>query len=117
MTGHKGWGKSSWRAAALPGTTTSSVAAAVTLQVWSSLPTAEVLAQAAANTVRPALNTRGAAYAAAVAAGLDPQLLYDYRCRVLNMVKAHYGGHCFFQRTYVYASTCMERAQFGQGVI
>jgi hypothetical protein len=61
------------------------------LQVWSSLPTAEVLAQAAANTVRPALNTRGSAYAAAVAAGLDPQLLYDYRCRVLNMVKAHYG--------------------------
>jgi hypothetical protein len=60
-------------------------------QVWSSLPTTEVLAQAAANTVRPALDTRGAAYAAAVAAGLDPQLLYDYRCRMLNMVKAHYG--------------------------
>ncbi|WIA41790.1 hypothetical protein OEZ86_009122 [Tetradesmus obliquus] len=60
------------------------------VKVWSTLPTAEVLAQAAANTVRPALNTRGSAYAAAVAAGLDPQLLYDYRCRVLNMVKAHY---------------------------
>jgi hypothetical protein len=63
----------------------------VFLQVWSTLPTAEVLAQAAANTVRPALNTRSSAYAAAVAAGLDPQLLYDYRCRVLNMVKADYG--------------------------
>jgi hypothetical protein len=72
-------------------------------QVWSSLPIAEVLAQAAANTVRPALNTRGAAYAAAVAAGLDPQLLYDYRCRVLNMVKAHYGERCSV--TYVMIKT------------
>lgn len=78
------------------------------LQVWSTLPTAEVLAQAAANTVRPAFNTRGSAYAAAVAAGLDPQLLYDYRCRVLNMVKAHYGesscrrvgSACFGRRPY-----------------
>lgn len=60
-------------------------------QVWSRLPTEAMLAQAAANTVRPGLNRSSPAYAAALDAGLDPQLLYDYRCRVLNMVKAHYG--------------------------
>lgn len=63
------------------------------LQVWSRLSTADVLAQAAANTVRPALNPSGPAYQTAVANGLDPQLLYDYRCRVLHMVKAHYGEY------------------------
>lgn len=60
-------------------------------QVWSRLPTAEVLAQAAANTVRPALNLKSKAYRNAIEKGQDPQLLYDYRCRVLHMVKAHYG--------------------------
>jgi hypothetical protein len=49
-------------------------------QVWSTLPTAEILAEAAANTVRTPINMQGAAAQAAVATGLDHQLLYDYRC-------------------------------------
>jgi len=48
-------------------------------QVWTGLPTGEMLAEAAANTVRPPLNPNSPAVQAAAAAGLDPQLLYDYR--------------------------------------
>lgn len=48
-------------------------------QVWASLPTAEMLAEAAANTVRSPVNPDSPAVKAAEAAGLDPQLLYDYR--------------------------------------
>jgi hypothetical protein len=51
-----------------------------------------VMAEAAARTVRPPLPPRSPAVRAAVLAGLDPQLLYDYRCRLLNMTKAHYGA-------------------------
>eukprot|EP00775_Hariotina_reticulata_P012274 gene12274-12411_t len=62
----------------------------VVVKVWSELPTDEVIAQAEASTVRPPIDCNTPEAKAAVAAGLDPQILYDYRCRVLNMVKAHY---------------------------
>jgi hypothetical protein len=65
--------------------------AVVVEQVWSELPTDEVIAQAEANTIRPPINLNAPEALATVAAGLDPQVMYDYRCRVLNMVKAHYG--------------------------
>lgn len=49
------------------------------VQVWTSLPTGEMLSEAAANTVRPPLNLNSPAVKAVAAAGLDVQLLYDYR--------------------------------------
>jgi hypothetical protein len=39
--------------------------------------------------------------------GLDPQLLYDYRCRVLNMVKAHYGERLIV--VCCFGSSCCSR--------
>lgn len=65
-------------------------------QVWTQLPTEQVLAQAAAATVAAPLQRDSPACAAVLAEGLDPQLVYDYRCRVLHMAKAHYGecGDC-----------------------
>ncbi|KAF8058312.1 NHX8 [Scenedesmus sp. PABB004] len=60
------------------------------VKMWSMLPTQPVLAAAQAACVRRPLREGCPAVAAARAAGLDPQLLFDYRCRVLNMVKAHY---------------------------
>ena len=46
---------------------------------WTTLPTGPVLAQAAASTVRARISAKGPAAQAAIAAGLDPVLLYDYR--------------------------------------
>lgn len=48
-------------------------------QVWTSLPTGEMLSEAAARTVRPPLNPDSPAVVAVTAAGLDARLLYDYR--------------------------------------
>jgi hypothetical protein len=55
------------------------------LQVWTSLPTGEMLSEAAANMVRPPINLNSPAVKAVAAAGLDVQLLYDYRCCVWDM--------------------------------
>lgn len=60
------------------------------VKVWTSLPMSEMLSEAAANMVRPPTNLNSPAVKAVAAAGLDVQLLYDYRCRMLHMVKAHY---------------------------
>lgn len=51
----------------------------VCMQVWTSLPTDTMLAEAAANTVQPPIDPNSKAVKAAGAAGLDVQLLYDYR--------------------------------------
>lgn len=56
------------------------------------LPTEDILADAAANTMPMAVNERSPAVAKAIAEGLDPKLLYDYRCRLLHMAKQHYGA-------------------------
>lgn len=51
-----------------------------------------MLAEAAANTVQPPINPNSAAVKAAAAAGLDVQLLYDYRCgRSSNISSTHRG--------------------------
>jgi len=59
--------------------------------MWSELGTEEILSRAAVNTVQPNIMYGSPSNMEKLAAGLDPKLLYDYRCRLLHMVKEHYG--------------------------